>query len=128
MNGKVSDLVKFTFTLHVYPGPDVKVTIDFIRNTFVFIQWNLEQCGQFEHSPVYHAGSVTCFQKQLPKIRIWDWDRMYYTDGIIVDGKEWSVVLETKGNIYKSEGLDCFPKEWNRLCRALSRLTGVCIR
>lgn len=125
MKRNFSDFVKFTFTSHVYPGPVIKVTIDFIRNTFVFIQWNLDQDGQLDQSPDYHAGSIECFKKELSLIQIWNWDRFYHREGIILNGKEWFVALETKGKVYKSEGLDCFPEEWDRLCEALSRVIGV---
>jgi hypothetical protein len=122
------DPVKLMFKLSGYPGPEVKISVDFKRNTFVFLEWNYNRQTDARILPHYQHGSVCEFKKDLYSLHIWDWDKDYQSDGIIVDGLSWSIVLETKGAVYRSEGLDTFPSEWRMFCRSLSRLTGVAIK
>lgn len=117
--------VKLTYTQSGYPGPEIKVSVDFKRNTFVFLEWYYGPQPDRNHLPHYKPGSVSEFKNGLYSLHIWDWEKDYQSDGIIVDGISWSIVLETRGAIYRSEGLDTFPKEWRRFYRSLSHLTGV---
>jgi hypothetical protein len=122
------DPVKLTYTQSGYPGPEMKVSVDFRRNTFVFLEWYYGRRTDDNRLPQYKSGDVCEFKKSLYSLHIWDWEKDYQSDGIIVDGLSWSVVLETKGAIYRSEGLDTFPKEWRRFYRSLSQLTGVALK
>ncbi|MBM4761966.1 hypothetical protein [Bacillus sp. B15-48] len=119
------DPVKFTFITNRYPGPEVRVNIDFKKNTFTYFEWAFVKTGEITELNIKKTGTVEEFKEKLYFFHVWDWDRFYQTDGIIVDGTEWSVVLETKGSLYRSEGLNTFPKEWKKVCRAISNLTGV---
>lgn len=119
------DPVKLIFKLSGYPGPEVKVTVDFIKGTFTFFEWHFNLKGRVPRATIKQLGSVEEFKKDLYSLHIWDWEKDYQIDGIIVDGTSWSVVLETKGEIFVREGLDSFPKEWKRFCRSMSQLTGV---
>jgi hypothetical protein len=122
------DPVKLTYTQSGYPGPELKISVDFNRNTFVFLEWYYHRHADVNRLPDYKAGSVYEFKKALYSLHIWDWEKDYQSDGIIVDGISWSVVLETKGAVYRCEGLDTFPKEWRRFYRSLSQLTGVVLK
>jgi len=119
------DPVKLIFTQSGYPGPEVKISIDFKRNQFIFLEWYYGQQSQPIRIPHNPPGNVYEFKKDLYSFHIWDWEKDYQTDGIIVDGLSWSILLETKGGVYHSEGLNTFPKEWRRFSTALSRLTGI---
>jgi hypothetical protein len=122
------DPVKLTFIQSSHPGPEVKISVDFIRNTFVFLEWHFDGSKDTTGLPHYRHGSVCEFKKALFSLHIWDWEKDYQSDGIIVDGISWSIVLETKGALYRSEGLDTFPKEWKSFYRSLSHLTGVALK
>lgn len=119
------DLVKLTFKQSGYPGPEVKISVDFKRNTFVFLEWYYDRQTDATNLPHFKPGSVCDFKNTLYSLHIWDWEKDYQSDGIVVDGISWSIVLETKGAVYRTEGLDSFPKEWKRFYRTLNQLTGV---
>jgi hypothetical protein len=104
-------------------GPFFKVKVDFIKKTFIFFEINLDPSKQLEYQPV-EPGSTDEFKQELYRLKIWNWDSNYEQDGIVLDGTCWSIRLETRAQIFRSEGLQSFPKEWTKLCRALSKLTG----
>lgn len=115
--------VTMTVVLHGYPGPEMRVRIDFRRNIFTYFEWHLDAKAPGPlHVESY--GSVEEFKKQLYTLKLWEWDNDYQTEGIIVDGISWSVELKTKGKTYESRGLEAFPKEWNEFCQAISKLVG----
>jgi len=122
------DPVKLTFSQSSHPGPEVKISIDFIRNSFVFLEWHFNGTKAATSLPHHKHGSVSEFRKALYSLHIWDWEKDYQSDGIIVDGVSWSIVLETKGALYQSEGLESFPKEWKNFYRSLKLLTGVVLK
>ncbi|CAM4006440.1 hypothetical protein [Mesobacillus thioparans] len=113
-----------TVVLHGYPGPEMRVRIDFKRNTFTYFEWHLDSKAP---GPLRtgNYGSVEEFKKHLYSFRLWDWQEDYQTEGIIVDGTSWSVALKTKEKTYESKGLEAFPKEWVEFCRAISKLVGI---
>ncbi|MBY0096760.1 hypothetical protein [Mesobacillus maritimus] len=119
------DMVKLTFSQSRHPGPEVKISVNFIRNTFVFLEWHFNGTKAATSLPHHKHGSVSEFKKALYSLHIWNWEKDYQSDGIIVDGISWSIVLETKGALYRSEGLETFPKEWKSFYRSLRLLTGV---
>lgn len=104
-------------------SPFFKVKVDFIKKTFIFFEINLDPSKQLEYKPV-EPGSTDEFKQALYQLNIWDWDVNYEQDGIVLDGTCWSIRLETRAKIFRSEGLQSFPKEWTKLCRALTKLTG----
>ncbi|MBT2677913.1 hypothetical protein J7E38_02815 [Bacillus sp. ISL-35] len=110
--------------LHGYPGPELRVRIDFKRNTFTYFEWHLDSRAP---GPLKKGkyGSVEEFKKQLYTFKLWNWQDDYHTEGIIVDGTSWSVTLKTKGKTYESKGLEAFPKEWVEFCKAISKLVGI---
>lgn len=116
--------VKLTVVLHGYPGPELRVYIDFVKKRFTYFEWHLDSPALrpilLDHLP----GSVENFKKKLYALNIWDWKEDYQGEGIIVDGTSWFVKLETKGEIYERGGLDTFPKEWVKFLRSISSLIG----
>lgn len=120
--------VKLIFKQSGHPGPEVKISVDFKRNTFIFHEWYYGQQSHADRLPHNQPGSVSEFKKWLYSFQIWDWENDYQTEGIIVDGLSWSVLLETKGAVYLSEGLNSFPKGWRKFKRSISQLTGVDLR
>ena len=115
--------VMMTVVLHGYPGPEMRVRIDFKRNIFTYFEWHLDTKAS-QHLKIGTFGSVEDFKKKLYPLRLWEWDEDYQTDGIVVDGTSWSVKLKTKGRTYESRGLDSFPKDWKEFCKAISILVG----
>jgi hypothetical protein len=122
------DIVKLTAVLNGYPGPEVKIIADFERNTFVYFEWHFDKRKTCPLKLLERKDTMEQFRKNLYDVHIWDWEEDYQAEGIIVDGTGWLVIMETKGGIYKREGLEAFPKEWKKFCRALRRLTGVHIK
>ncbi|WP_226642045.1 hypothetical protein [Mesobacillus subterraneus] len=115
--------VLMTVVLHGYPGPEMRVRIDFKRNNFTYFEWNLDSKAS-QHLQIGTFGSVEDFKKKLYPLKVWEWEEDYQTDGIVVDGTSWSVTLKTKGRTYESRGLDSFPKDWKEFCQAVSILVG----
>lgn len=112
-----------TVVLHGYPGPEIRVRIDFKRNTFTYFEWHLDTKASGPLK-VGTFGSVQDFKKKLYHLKIWEWDEDYQTEGIVVDGASWSVKLKTKGKTYESRGLDSFPGQWKEFCQSVSELVG----
>ncbi|WP_226676806.1 hypothetical protein [Mesobacillus jeotgali] len=115
--------VMMTVVLHGYPGPEMRVRIDFKRNTFTYFEWHLDSKAS-EPLKVGRFGSVEDFKKKLYPLKLWKWEEDYQTEGIVVDGTSWSVKLKTKGKTYESRGLDSFPNQWKKFCKAVSILVG----
>ena len=68
------------------------------------------------------------FKRELYTMNIWEWKQTYRSeDGIILEGKYWSVKLITKGKVYESEGTESFPRNWDQFCKAVEKLTGYTI-
>lgn len=112
-----------TVVLHGYPGPEMRVRIDFKRNTFTYFEWHLDSKASGPLN-VGTFGSVEEFKKNLYPLKLWEWEEDYQTEGIVVDGTSWSVKLKTKGKTYESRGLNSFPNQWKEFCRAVSELVG----
>ncbi|WHX38917.1 hypothetical protein QNH36_14620 [Mesobacillus sp. AQ2] len=113
-----------TVVLHGYPGPEMRVRINFKRNIFTYFEWHLDSKAP---GPLRtgNYGSLLEFKKLLYSFKLWDWQDDYHTEGIVVDGTSWSVTLNTKGKTYESKGLEAFPREWVEFCKALSKLVGI---
>ncbi len=101
--------------------------VDFEKNRFTLFEWNLDSIEKPINrlQPKRVIGNIDMFKKELYRIRLWKWKNDYQSEGIVLDGTYWSVKLVTKGKVYESEGLQSFPKEWDRLCQALSKLSGL---
>jgi hypothetical protein len=112
-----------TIVLHGYPGPEMRVRIDFKRNTFTYFEWHLDSKAS-EPLKVGAFGSVEDFKKKLYPLKLWEWEEDYQTEGIVVDGTSWSVILKTIGKTYESRGLESFPTQWKEFCKAVSLLVG----
>jgi hypothetical protein len=121
------DIQKVTVYLGFSSGPSLTIKIDFEKNQFTFFEWQLDPTNDpiNKFVPQRAIGDVNTFKNELYRIKPWEWEEDYESDGIVLDGTFWSVKLETKGKVYESEGLQSFPKEWNRLCFGLSKLTGI---
>ena len=115
--------IMMTVVLHGYPGPEMRVRIDFKRNIFTYFEWHLDSKASGPLK-VETFGSVEDFKKKLYPLKLWEWEEDYQTEGIVVDGTSWSVKLKTKGKTYESRGLDSFPNQWKEFCKAVSVLVG----
>lgn len=106
--------------------PSITVKVDFIRNRFSFFVWHFDSKLSSKNSlqPVQPCGNLEDFKKELYRIKPWEWRADYQPEGMVLDGIFWSMKLVTKGKVYESEGIQCFPKEWTKLCKSLSKLTG----
>lgn len=115
--------VMLTAVLHGYPGPEIRVRIDFLKNRFTYFEWHLDSMAS-QSFTMPQAGNIEDFKQLLYSINVWEWEADYQTEGIIVDGTSWTVKLQTKGRTYESGGLDSFPDEWKVFCRGISQLVG----
>jgi hypothetical protein len=126
------ELRSFTVNAGAGRGPWVKIDVDFIRNIFTCFEWNLEPVtsGKTFSTPTANRydtiviGNIDDFKHELYRLKIWDWNSNYEPDGIVLDGINWSIYLDTKAKVYKSEGLQKFPDNWTKFCKALTKLTG----
>lgn len=126
------ELRSLTVNIGACRGPWVKVDVDFIRNIFTYFEWNLDPVplGKTFSTPKANrydtivVGNIDDFMQELYRLKIWDWDSSYEPEGIVLDGINWSVNLYTKAKVYKSEGLQKFPRNWTKFCKAINNLTG----
>jgi hypothetical protein len=110
-----------------FSGVSYKVNIDFYRNRFTVFEWrNKDNILPFTNFERKSIGSMEDFKREIYLMKIWEWERTYRKEaGIILDGKYWSIKLNTKGKVYESEGMESFPPDWNRFCQAIEKLTGI---
>jgi hypothetical protein len=113
-----------------FSGISYKIHVDFFQNRFTVFEWrnkeNFQPITNFERKSL---GSMEDFKKDIYLMKIWEWEPSYRKEeGIILDGKYWSIKLNTKGKIYESEGMECFPPDWKRFCTAVEKLTGTPFR
>jgi hypothetical protein len=113
-----------------FSGISYKVHVDFFRNTFTVFEWrNKDVIHPFTNLGSISIGSVEDFKKDIYSMRIWEWEPSYRKEeGIILEGKYWSIIVNTKDKVYESEGIECFPPDWNRFCLAVENLTGIPFR
>ncbi|WP_066256637.1 hypothetical protein [Neobacillus drentensis] len=104
-----------------------QVRVNFVKNRFAALVWrNKENHQPFSDFQAIVPGDVEEFKRELYSMNIWEWKPTYRSeDGIIIEGKYWSVKLITKGKVYESEGTKSFPENWNQFCNAVERLTGT---
>ncbi|KON88418.1 hypothetical protein AF332_17455 [Sporosarcina globispora] len=115
--------ILLSFSLGGYPGPWYKIEVDFINGRFVYFEWHLSSFSPRNELP-QASGSIEDFKKELYRFKFWKWQNEYRNPGIIMDGVTWSVKLITKENIFESQGIQAFPKSWEKFCKAISKLTG----
>ncbi len=104
-----------------------QVRVNFVKNRFASLVWrNKENHQPFSDFQAIVPGDVEEFKRELYSMNIWEWKPTYRSeDGIIIEGKYWSVKLITKGKVYESEGTKSFPENWNQFCNAVEKLTGT---
>lgn len=104
-----------------------QVRVNFVKNRFAALVWrNKENHQPFSDFQAIVPGDVEEFKRELYSMNIWEWKPTYRSeDGIIIEGKYWSVKLITKGKVYESEGTKSFPENWNQFCIAVEKLTGT---
>lgn len=107
-----------------YPGPCLRLNIDFKKNQFTLFEWYYHSNSDFPNKNTFTPGNVDDFKLELYKLKPWGWEEDYQVEGIILDGICWSIRLETKKGIYEKEGLEAFPDNWKQFCHAISNLTG----
>nr|WP_295970599.1 hypothetical protein [uncultured Bacillus sp.] len=126
------ELLSLTFNMAVCRGPWVQVKVDFIKKVFTYFELNFESERTAKTSiasnpkmyDIIETGNIDDFKQELYRLKIWNWNSNYEQSGIILDGVNWSLRLETKAAVYKSEGYQCFPKNWFRFCHSLSMYIG----
>lgn len=119
------EMVSLTAMIGGYPGPSYKVFVDFLQNRFYFFEWNIDCLSPNSKEKTIYIGDVEEFKKEVIRLKIWNWEADYQLDSLVLDGTSWSVTLNTKGKVYESEGLQSFPKNWSKFCKALSNLIGI---
>jgi hypothetical protein len=119
------EMVSLTAMIGGYPGPSYKVFVDFLQNRFYFFEWNIDCLNPNSKEKTIYIGDVEEFKKEVIRLKIWNWEADYQLDSLVLDGTSWSVTLNTKGKVYESEGLQSFPKNWSKFCKALSNLIGI---
>jgi hypothetical protein len=104
-----------------------QVRVNFVKNRFAALVWrNKENLQPFSDFQAITPGDLEEFKRELYSMNIWEWKPTYRSeDGIIIEGKYWSVKLITKGKVYVSEGTKSFPENWDQFCNAVEKLTGT---
>lgn len=117
-------------TLEGFGGISYQLRVDFEKNTFASLEWrNKEVCQPFSDLRIVKPGNLEEFKREVYTLNIWNWKSFYCKkDGIILEGKYWSVKVKTKGKVYGSEGTECFPANWGQFCSAVEKLTGTPFR
>lgn len=108
--------------------PAITIKVDFIGNRFFLFEWHFDlitSASMGGKQLVRVCGDVATFKKELYRIKPWEWEEDYHPDGMVLDGIFWTVKLVSEGKVYESEGLNCFPKDWEKLCKGLTKLTGL---
>lgn len=115
-----------TFSIYMagIHGPAYKLIVDFTKNKFYFFELLFDSPQQIDKKRMYHVGSVEEFKKEIYRLKIWKWEQDYQPESLVLDGTSWRVKLKTKAAVYESEGLQCFPKEWSKFCKSITKLTG----
>jgi hypothetical protein len=114
-------------TLEGFGGISYQVRVNFIKNRFASLEWrNKEHTRSVLGIHPKTVGNLEDFKRELYSIKIWEWESTYNKeDGVILDGKYWSVKLITKGKVYECEGTKCFPSNWDQFYKAVEKLTGT---
>jgi hypothetical protein len=114
-------------SLEGYDDISYQVRVNFVKNRFAALVWrNKENNQSFTDLPVSVAGDLEEFKRELYSLNIWEWKPTYRSEaGIIIEGKYWSVKLVTKGKVYECEGTKSFPRNWDKFCKAVEKLTGT---
>lgn len=113
-----------------FSGSSYKVHVDFFRNSFIVFEWkNKDNILPFTNLENKSIGNIMDFKSEIYSMKIWEWEPSYRNEeGIILDGKYWSIRVNTKHKVYESEGIECFPPDWKRFCHAVEKLTGIPFR
>lgn len=109
---------------HAFPGPELRVNVNFKRKTFTYFEWHLDS-NTSKPLKITLPGKIDDFKKELYLLKIWDWKEDYQSEGIIVEGNSWSVRLVTKSFVYESGGLNEYPINWKEFIQAISSLIGM---
>ena len=62
------------------------------------------------------------FVNQLKLLNLLNW-KAHYIEPDICDGTHWSIEIITDGRTFRKAGDNQFPKEWDRFCKAITKLT-----
>lgn len=120
------ELQSLTAMIGRFPGPSFKVEVDFVHQRFYMFEWrNASLMQKDREEKTIYIGNVEQFKKEVIRLKIWNWERDYQPEALVLDGISWSVILKTKGKLYESEGLHTFPENWHKFCRAISQLIGM---
>ncbi|MBT2699243.1 hypothetical protein J7E79_17815 [Bacillus sp. ISL-40] len=119
--------VSLIASLEGFGGISYQVRVHFVKNRFAALIWrNKENYQPFSDFQADVPGDLEEFKRELYSLNIWEWKPTYRSeDGIIIEGKYWSIKLITKGKVYESEGTESFPGNWNKFCHAVENLTGT---
>lgn len=105
--------------------PSYTVFVNFKKNDFYVVECSEQINGDEKLPRTIHTGSVEQFKKEIFRLKIWNWEKDYHPQELVLDGISWYVKLEARGRTYVSEGFHAFPKEWKKFSEALSRLIGI---
>lgn len=121
------DPISLSVSQEFYGGISYYIKIYFKKNNFAVLEWrNKDNCEPVSNDQPKTLGCLEEFKSELFTMNIWDWDPSYRKEeGIVLEGNYWSVKLITKGTIYESEGMECYPKNWGSFCRSIEKLTGI---
>lgn len=123
------ELLSLSVMIGGFPGHSFKVEVDFIHQNFYMFEWNSDGFMKNGHEErTIYIGSFAKFKKEIMRLKIWEWERDYQPESLLLDGTNWSVVLRTKGKIYESEGFQNFPGNWKKFCRVISQLVGITLQ
>lgn len=120
-------LQSLTANIESFGGISRQVRINFLKKHFICLEWNAPNNKYpFTNLNSLKAGDFAEFIQSINSLKICDWEPFYgKAEGIILDGKYWSVKLQVAGRVYESEGMGYYPENWGEFCHAIEKLTGV---
>lgn len=119
------ELETLSTTISGFLRPSYKVEVNFKKKQFYFFEWYIDYPFPDRTENLIYCGTVDQFKKDIYPLEIWNWEKDYQQNSLVVDGTHWTVKLKTNEMSHVSEGLQSFPEEWPQFCQAVSNLIGI---
>jgi hypothetical protein len=89
------------------------------------ITWEANEDGVFEPALILQMDteSINTFREAMTKCHILTWEQKYI-DLHTLDGTQWSLHIEFDDLCIEKSGNNAYPREWERFCKVIQKLTG----
>lgn len=114
------------FILDGNDGITYQVNVNFTNKRFTYFEWRCKGKLDRKNARVPNQpGDIDEFKRAIFALKWWKWLPAYGKKEGIVIGPNWSFQIKTKSKMYKSEGVEGYPENWTRFCKAVEKLTGL---